>query len=104
MDIKVKINGLLAWLFGASGKSEYEVDISPASKRQGDLMRKLGPCTEEKQKEEFERYAPDHEFTENKIRNDTARSIRGRMKLKTVIEAIKTGFRYLKSKIWKFRG
>jgi hypothetical protein len=77
MDIKVKINGLLAWLFGASGKSEYEVDISPASKRQGDLMRKLGPCTEEKQKEEFERYAPDHEFTENKIRNDTARSIRG---------------------------
>ena len=27
-----------------------------------------------------------------------------KMKLKTVIEAIKTGLRYLKSKIWKFRG
>ena len=94
MDIKVKINGLLAWLFGASGKSEYEVDISPASKRQGDLMRKLGPCTEEKQAEEFERYKPNTEKglreeykkkfqeklerrkAENKIRNDTARSIR----------------------------
>ena len=99
MNIKVKISGLLAWLFGASGKSEYEVDISPASKPQGDLMRKLGPCTEEKQAEEFERYKPNTETVmakglreeykkkfqdklerrkdENKIRNDTARSIRG---------------------------
>jgi hypothetical protein len=28
----------------------------------------------------------------------------GRMKLKTVIEAIKTGLRYLKSKIWGVAG
>ena len=85
MDIKVKINGLLAWLFGASGKSEYEVDISPASKRQGDLMKKMeregldtqgmdvwGDEYKLKFQEKLERRK-----AENKIRNDTARSIRG---------------------------
>jgi len=85
MNIKVKINGLLAWLFGASGKSEYEVDISPASKRQGDLMKKMeregldtqgmdvwGDEYKLKFQEKLERRK-----AENKIRNDTARSIRG---------------------------
>ena len=85
MNIKVKISGLLAWLFGASGKSEYEVDISPASKRQGDLMKKMeregldtqgmdvwGDEYKLKFQEKLERRK-----AENKIRNDTARSIRG---------------------------
>ena len=89
MNIKLKISGFLAWLFGWEEEESYTVDISPASKRQGDLMRKIGPCTEEKQKEEFERYSGGKMFNtdmrdklermiaENKIRNDTARSIRG---------------------------
>ena len=89
MNIKLKISGFLARLFGWEEEESYTVDISPASKRQGDLMRKLGPCTEEKQKEEFERYSGGKMFNtdmrdklerriaENKIRNDTARSIRG---------------------------
>jgi len=90
MNIKLKISGFLAWLFGWEEEESYTVDISPASKRQGDLMRKFGPCTEEKQKEEFERHTGgdgifntelrdklERRIAENKIRNDTARSIRG---------------------------
>ena len=92
MNIKLKISGFLARLFGWEKEESYEVNVPLKHSKEEikvEYGQKFGPCTEEKQKEEFERYSGGKMFNtdmrdklermiaENKIRNDTARSIRG---------------------------
>ena len=96
MNIKLKISGFLAWLFGWEKEESYTVDISPASKRQGEEMKKTGPSGSDifnKSLEDLARASREQvgvetidavlrdklarRKKENEIRNDTARSIRG---------------------------
>ena len=93
MNIKLKISGFLARLFGWEKEESYEVNVPLKHSKEEikvEYGQKFGPCTEEKQKEEFERHTGgdgifntelrdklERRIAENKIRNDTARSIRG---------------------------